>query len=593
MRREQRTEQSGNVQIPGVYRWGEEVQFTYTYAGRDGELLLFEGAAEKPFRRIPLRAKERVGHTGSVCCTLPVGDYTYLYRFGKEERTDPYAREVCYVPVGKTSQRRARLRPFAQAMEEFTCPPLSDLILYKAHVRGLTMQKKGCKAPGTFAGLQEMIPYFTELGITAVLLMPVYEFDHADRNYWGYTTGAYFAPKASYAAGDDPNAEFAMLVDALHAAGIACLTEFYFRPEEDPRFVTDALRHWILSFRLDGVRLAGEGQWTGAVKADPLLATKVLMLPYTEDAVPHGPDPVVRRYGVYNTEYRNTIRRFLKGDPAVTAEAVAGVQQANGVSLSPVNFLADQDGATLADLVMYEERHNEANGEENRDGAVTEFSWNCGVEGPTRKTSVRMLREQQIRNAILLLMTAQGMPLLYAGDECGNSQEGNTNAWCQDNPLGWVDWNKTKATALRTQLVREAIRFRKAHPVLHRDEPLRLVDYRSVGLPDLSCHGRSAWVTEQSPTRASLGMLYCGAYATRPDGTEDATLYLLYNLYWQAQRFALPDLPQTAGWICCADTTRPEVFYPEGEGPVIEEGTRQIEVAPRSIQILIAIPEKA
>ena len=463
------------------------------------------------------------------------------------------------------------------------------MILYKLHVRGFSMKRKGVKAPGTFAGLIEEIPYLKSLGINAVLLMPVYTGFHGDKNYWGYEEGYYFAPRERYAASGDANREFAELVCALHDADIACIPEFYFREDADARFVTDVLRHWMLRFGVDGFRLAGCGSWLPAVEKDALLSETILLLPEAEEEAFRMGGVFRRRRAVYRTDFRDVMRRFLKGDIDLPVEDVAALQRRNGVSLSYVNFMADQDGFPMADMVMYEERHNEMNGQENRDGTVANFSWNCGVEGPTRKPSVAALRRKQLRNAMLLLLTSQGIPLLYAGDEAGNTQAGNNNAWCQDNPTGWVTWKQTKEVTAWNAFVRQAIAFRKAHPVLHRSEPLRMADYRETGLPDLSYHCSAAWMQENSSSRVALGVLYGGDYADAEQGKKDDTLYILYNMYWQEQSLALPDAPEGKKWVVLADTATDDVFYPDAKCPkATPRGGKEITMAPRSIRILAA-----
>ncbi len=584
----------GNPAVSGVVRQASGTQFTASLPQGDAELYIYKGMEDKPFRVIPLPDEERIGSVSSVLINLPENEvYTYLYKTENGYHIDPYAEGICPVKHDGEIQWRGMVSPEKSVHSHSVHLHFEDMILYKLHVRGFTKNRKGMKAqPGTFAGVRDTIPYLKDLGINAVLLMPAYEFDEGKgsrKNYWGYAGGYYFAPKYSYSASGNPALEFAEMTDSLHEAGIACLLEFSFGEREDARLVTDVLRHWVMQYHVDGFRLAGEGPWLSAVSKDPLLTkTKILLSYVEENAFPVKTQPD-RSKAVYNTEYRDTMRRFLKGDPEISSEAVSWMLRRNGVTYSYISYFNDQDGFTLADMVAYEERHNEENGEDNRDGNSYNFTWNCGEEGPSRKASVCRLRDKQIRNALLILMTTQSTPMLYAGDEMLNTQNGNNNAWCQDNMTGWTDWKRSKAAAELHDFVKKLIAFRNQHPILRLSEPLRLVDYKACGFPDISYHSHAAWLLESRQLKAALGVLYCGKYAVKTDGTQDDTLYIIYNMYWQKQYFALPEPPAGTSWVLKADTEYGPVFYPEGEEPaIIEDENKQIPAEPRSIRILLA-----
>ena len=596
--------------ICGVFRSEKETSFVFSApAYAEAELHLFREEDTEPFQVIPLTEAYKTGSVYAVSVALPAEvKITYLYRVNGVYITDPYSRALQPVRTGEQTMLRSALTAPVAAGTSALATPFEDCVFYKLHVRGFSKQKRGgIKNPGTFAGIAQSIPYFKELGVNALLFMPVYEFftsagkpayaslkketaENAVRtNYWGYTKGWYFTPKQSYSASENAGAEFAAMVDALHKEDILCIPEFYFDAEEDPRLVTDVLRYWLLVYHVDGFRLVGDGGWLAAVRRDPLLkGTKLLFSYCEEDMSQPVSGPVRKEIAVYNADFEQCMRRFLKGDLDVGAEDAAWMQRRNAATFTYLSYFADQDGFTLADAVSYEEKHNEANGEHNQDGCAVNYTWNCGEEGPARKAAVRKLREKQIRNAMLFLMTAQGVPMIYAGDEMWNSQDGNNNAWCQDNPLGWVTWRRTKAAAELQNFVKEAIRFRKQHPVLHRTEPLRLTDYRSCGLPDLSYHSGSAWMQQSTRMKAAFGALYCGSYAKRDDGSDDDTLYILYNMYWQEQSFALPDPPAKTAWFIKADTSVKEGFYGDGKEPAVEAEEKCVAVPPRTICILIA-----
>ena len=243
-----------------------------------------------------------------------------------------------------------------------------------------------------------------------------------------------------------------------------------------------------------------------------------------------------------------------------------------------VNYAASNDGFTLADVFMYSEKHNEANGENNADGNDWNYSDNYGIEGPTRKKYIESLRKKQLRNAITAVFLAQGIPLLAAGDEIGNSQRGNNNAYCQDNAVGWVNWKNDKKYASLQQFVKKMTAFRKAHPVLRMEEPMRMNDYKGLGYPDLSFHCDSAWTVGFSPNRQSVGMLYCGPYADCEE-----MIYVAYNFHTGKQFLALPKLPKSKKWYKVMDTGNENGFL-EKE---VKMDAVQVEIAGMSIQILI------
>ncbi len=614
----------GDAWIRGV----RETESGYSFSiaipdGAEAELLLYTDAGKaQPCQVIPLPEEDRIGEVSAITVEMPHnGDWAYAYRVNGRIIPDRYANNVRSIISQETGKRElhALTAPAACAATQPLEIPFEDAVIYKAHVRGLTKKKPtGVRHPGTFLGIKEYIPYLKELGINMLMLMPPYEFcDTPDccgeyrldgnlrvlsvstgavrENYWGYTDGLYFSPKQSYCAGEDSCKEFSDMVDALHEAGIGCMPEFWFEASEDPRLVTDVLRHWVMHYHVDGFHLVGGGSWIHAAASDPFLKKSWILYDSFDDAAIN-----VRRLknggktlGIYNRGYEETMRRFLKGDPEISPEEAAWLLRRNDASCGYVNYFADQDGFTMADMVTYGERHNEENGEQNRDGCASNNSWNCGEEGPSRKLAIRKLRERQLRNAWLMLLTSQGTPMLYAGDEAMNSQGGNNNAWCQDNDTGWVTWKKTAEVRRMQEFVRRAAAFRHAHPVLHQGRPLRMEDYRGTGFPDVSYHSQTAWMSQTGQTKSGLGVLLSGAYGKKPDGEADDTLYLVYNMYWMPQNFALPDIPKGWKWMTAADTSQEEGFFDSLQELPLQEGDeKQLLVPERCVMILIAVQEQ-
>ena len=254
------------------------------------------------------------------------------------------------------------------------------------------------------------------------------------------------------------------------------------------------------------------------------------------------------------------------------------------------NSITAQTGFTLWDLVSYDGKHNEENGERNQDGPDYNYSWNCGAEGPSRKKNIIRLRKNQVKNAYMLLLTAQGTPCLLAGDEFYNSQKGNNNAYCQDNQVGWIDWKALKKNESLFQFVKNAIAFRKEHPILHVAGEMYGVDYQTRGLPDVSLHGERAWYMNSENTSRLLGIMYCGAYAHRADGSEDASIYVAYNFHWEDRIFALPNLAGYRKWKKVIDTSAvKENGFLEQEQ---ETYSKKLKVTPRTIVVLMAVEEE-
>ena len=341
-------------------------------------------------------------------------------------------------------------------------------------------------------------------------------------------------------------------------------------------------------YAVDGFVLLGEGVWMELLARDEILQDTKLICPgFDIKGMYGGKAPERRCLGEYHGGFQNTMRRFLKGDE----DQIPGFlyyNKENTATHGVIHYMANHDGFTLADLVSYDYRHNEENGEENRDGCTNNYSWNCGIEGETRKIKVQKLRERQMKNAILLLMLSQGTPLLYGGDELGNSQNGNNNPYCQDNEIGWVDWSRSRKFSGFTRFVQDVIRFRREHPILHMRRELRVTDYRSLGWPELSYHSERAWFSNTESSSRQAGILYCGAYVQDEEKPGDDFIYVMYNMHWNDYTFALPDLPEKSNWYLAVDSGKKaeEAVSPKGAEEKIEE-RKFLTVKGRTIVVLI------
>lgn len=603
----------GANKVPGGYQFAVEVP-----GGADASLVLYHKDSKTPLTEIPFGPEHR---TGNVCAFILPGfspcDYEYNFKINDEIVLDPWAysisgRKEFGVPVdGELHEIRCGFLPErAYNWGEDRSPdvPFEEMLLYKIHVRGYTMQRKlSPKKRGTFAGLVQMIPYWQELGINALELMPAWEFMevalpgpkngliHERRtqgkvNYWGYLSGCYFAPKSSYCAGGEPEKEFRDMIKALHRAGIVCIMEMFFPADVSPMLALRALQFWKLYYHVDGFHLTGDGVPLDLILRDAVLSDVYLMADgFPIDRIYGGKAPEQRKLAQYNDGFFRDMRCFLKSDEDMVRSASWHIRD-NSRFYGVINYMACQNGFTLYDMVTYNYRHNEANGEENQDGNSYNFSWNCGVEGPTRKAAIRRLREQQLRNSFLMLLLSQGVPMIYGGDEFGNSQEGNNNAYCQDNPVGWTDWKGITRNKRLLRFVKDAIAFRKEHPVLHQREELRSADYKGTGFPDISFHGERAWYLNQENASRLLGVMYNGAYGKKEDGYADDFIYVAYNFHWEPRSVALPNLPGGIVWRKAADTS-------DWEGDScfrLSEETYEkfVEIGPRAILVLLGRQER-
>ena len=509
--------------------------------------------------------------------------YRYRYYEGETVFTDSYARGINGLETWGDFKEQKRetfgrilFDDFDWEEDEPLKIPYKDTIIYGLNVRSFTMHKSsGVKHKGTFEGIIEKIPYLTNLGITAVELMPAYEYEECMAlpgpaktmeealqkctvevnekqkvNCWGFQEGYYFAPKASYAV-EKPELSFKKMVKALHQNGIEVIMHFYFPPGRKQTYILDILKYWVMEYHIDGFRLSGFQIPFVLIAQEPLLKeTKIRSDYFPVEEIYGGKPPLCRNLAANNGNFRNDMRRFLKGDENLINQVVF-YQKNNPVSNAVVNFLADYDGFSLYDCVSYERKHNEENGEENRDGSEYNFSWNCGVEGESRKKSVLELRGKQLKNALAMLFLSQGVPYLFAGDEFANTRFGNNNAYCQDNEIGWIKWKENRFTKELLSFTQELIAIRKKHPILHLECECHMMDPISCGYPDISYHGMEAWRPDLSYISRMIGIMLYGKHVP---GKEDDSFYIAYNMHWQEHKLALPKLSKGMKWVKILET---------------------------------------
>ena len=665
----------GAVAIPGG------VNFTiHTHGATSCELLLFHRKAEEPYAVIPFPESYRIGFCYSmIVFDLDIEEFEYAYRldgpydekkglrFDKNKiLLDPYARAVTgqsqwgHVNNAQHGYRaRVVQSNFDWGDQRHHSIPMEDLIIYELHVRGFTMdESSGVKHHGTFEGLREKIPYLKELGVNAVELMPIFEFDEMrdvrliDENelidFWGYNPVSFFAPNTSYCSSMEYNREgleLKTLIKDLHDNGIEVILDVVFNHtaegnEFGPCFsfkgfdnniyymltpdghyynfsgcgntlncnhpvvrdmILECLRYWVIEYRVDGFRfdlasILGRNDDGTPLSQPPLLRSlafdsilgNVKLIAEAWDAgglYQVGSFPSWKRWAEWNGRYRDDMRRFLKGDDFLAQTAAARITGSPDLydpayrgGNASINFLTCHDGFTLYDLYSYNQKHNEANGWGNTDGADDNNSWNCGVEGETDDPAILALRKRLMKNACAILLCSRGTPMFLSGDEFADTRYGNNNPYCQDNLISRLDWSLLKKNKDLFDFFQYMIRFRKDHPVIRKDlEPSYL------GIPAMSTHG----LTPDETNFSGDSHVVCVRFAGYNESTQKEDLvYLAVNSGWFPVTLTLPELPEHYKWKVAVNTGDPKCqFFHKNSMPTVES---KIFLGERSVIIFVA-----
>lgn len=665
----------GAVAIPGG------VNFTiHTHGATSCELLLFHRKAEEPYAVIPFPESYKIGFCYSmIVFDLDIEEFEYAYRldgpydekkglrFDKNKiLLDPYARAVTgqsqwgHVNNAQHGYRaRVVQSNFDWGDQRHHSIPMEDLIIYELHVRGFTMdESSGVKHHGTFEGLREKIPYLKELGVNAVELMPIFEFDEMrdvrliDENelidFWGYNPVSFFAPNTSYCSSMEYNhegLELKTLIKDLHDNGIEVILDVVFNHtaegnEFGPCFsfkgfdnniyymltpdghyynfsgcgntlncnhpvvrdmILECLRYWVIEYRVDGFRfdlasILGRNDDGTPLSQPPLLRSlafdsilgNVKLIAEAWDAgglYQVGSFPSWKRWAEWNGRYRDDMRRFLKGDDFLAQTAAARITGSPDLydpayrgGNASINFLTCHDGFTLYDLYSYNQKHNEANGWGNTDGADDNNSWNCGVEGETDDPAILALRKRLMKNACAILLCSRGTPMFLSGDEFADTRYGNNNPYCQDNLISWLDWSLLKKNKDLFDFFQYMIRFRKDHPVIRKDlEPSYL------GVPAMSTHG----LTPDETNFSGDSHVVCVRFAGYNEATQKEDLvYLAVNSGWFPVTLTLPELPEHYKWKIAVNTGDPKCqFFHKNSMPTVES---KIFLGERSVIIFVA-----
>jgi isoamylase len=537
--------------------------------------------------------------------------------------------------------------------------PSSQSIIYEMHVKGFTRHPSSGvseNSRGTYRGVIEKIPYLQDLGISAVELLPVFQFDAQDCppgrvNYWGYAPVSFFAPHQAYSSRQDPGGavdEFRDMVKALHRAGIEVILDVvfnhtaegnhngptvcfrgidntaYYILEQDRshyanysgtgntlnanhpvvrRMIVDSLRYWVEEMHVDGFRfdlasiLARDSSggvmsnppvlWD--IESDPSLAgTKIIAEAWDAAGLYQVGSFVGDSWREWNGCFRDDVRSFFRGDRGSLhhfADRFLGshdlYRHEEREAEQSVNFATCHDGFTLNDLVCYERKHNEANGENNRDGGDDNRSWNCGVEGPTDDPEIEKLRNRQVKNFLTVTLLSLGLPMLLMGDEVRRTQHGNNNTYCQDTEANWFDWSLLAKHAD----VHRFVRMLTARRLLRDVGPER----RRIPLTQLIKEGIKGWhgvKLKQPDWSASSHSVALSAELP----SESLLVYFIFNSYWEPLDFELPPVGggNKGSWRRWIDTFQqsPEDILAWQEAPSF--AGRNYRAGPRSVVVLWA-----
>ena len=670
---------------------------------------LFESPdAEHPFQSI--KFDNKMNKTGDVWHVFVQGLQApafYLYRvdgpfephnghrFNKNNYLlDPYAQELTDLSVLKEMREKhtipyditdiqkqglqsARLVPKCVVIndDDFNWQgdtplnlPLRQSIIYEAHLKGFTANPNSrVKYPGTYKGLIEKIPYLKELGVTSVELLPVQEFDEFEntninpktgerlKNYWGYSTIAFFAPKLSFSSDQSPGGavrEFKEMVRELHKNGIEVILDIvfnhtaegnekglpfnfrgfdnsiYYLLEQNNKeyytnysdcgntvncnhpvvrtFIIDCLRYWVCEMHVDGFRF-DLGSILGRDRNGNLMENPPMLERIAEDPILRHTKIIAEawdaggayqvgwfpggRWAEWNDRFRDDIKKFWRGD-GLNVSALA-TRLAGSADLyirdgrkpfHSINFVTSHDGFTMNDLVSYNGKHNDENGENNRDGSDHNISYNYGFEGPTRNRAIETIREQQIKNFLCTLLLSQGTPMLLAGDEMRRTQQGNNNAYCHDSELTWIDWSLKDTHSTMFRFVRRLIEFRLAHPAFCQGQ-----DHSYNSIPDIFWCNENGEAMDWSKGNGFLAFYLDGQHAEVFADIDDNDFYVMLNAGTKDKTVTIPPSPNGRKWYRVIDTAFPspyDILNP-GEEEILQNQAKYVQKA-RSFTLFLS-----
>lgn len=533
--------------------------------------------------------------------------------------------------------------------------PLADTVIYEMHVKGFSFHpSSGVAHPGTFRGIIEKIPYLKELGITAVELMPIHEFDEDEiirhnpisgerlKNFWGYSTINFFAPRSRYSASGGLGQqvkEFKQMVKAMHRENIEVILDVVFNHTAEGNemgptvcfrgidnsiyyilegnrhyknysgcgntmncnhpvvhnFIMDCLIYWVLEMHVDGFRfdlasVLGRDSKGNVLKNPPILQsisenpvlrdTKIIAEAWDAAGLYQVGSFPGERWAEWNGRYRDDVRSFWRGDKGCVSKLATRIsgssdlyEHAGKRPFHSINFVTCHDGFTLNDLVSYEKKHNQANGEDDRDGSDNNINCNYGAEGPTDSPGINRIRERQMRNFLVTLMLSQGVPMLLAGDELKKTQQGNNNAYCQDNEISWINWAYAGKNRSFLDFTIRLIQFRKDHPVFRRGHFFQGKDLDNNGLHDIKWFDNNLnhpdWHDEK---KRCLAFFMDGSSRGTGAKIPDNDFFVIFNAGNKSVVQKIPPPPEGKAWFLAINTylEGAESISPKGNEPLVK-----------------------
>ena len=550
--------------------------------------------------------------------------------------------------------------------------PLRFSVLYETHIRGITRHSSsGVSAPGTYRGVIEKIPYLKDLGVTSLEFLPLQEFNENElvsenpvtrqrlKNYWGYSTTAFFAPKASYAHDRRPGAqvrEFKEMVRELHKAGLEVILDIvfnhtaegnelgptfsfrgldntvYYMLDKNRRyyknysgcgntvncnhpvvrtFILDCLRYWVVEMHVDGFRF-DLGSILGLDEDGHLMENPPVLQRIAEDPILRNTKIIAEawdaggayqvgwfpggRWAEWNDRFRDDMRGYWRGDPKQSRHLATRLSGSSDLYLRDgrkpfhsINFVTSHDGFTLRDLVTYEKKHNNENGENSRDGGDHNLSANYGVEGPSADPKIETLRFRQMKNFVASMMVSLGTPMLLGGDEIGRTQGGNNNAYCQDSEVSWYDWSLREKNAHLYRFVKEMIAFRRRHPGFMRPEFYTGRDGNYNAIPDITWFDENGGTPDWNEIGHCLAMRVDGSKAEVLADKDDNDFFIMFNSGSEAANCKICEPLGGKKWVRTIDTAlpSPDDILPPGSEAVLDDRS-VYRLKERSMVVLIS-----
>lgn len=545
----------------------------------------------------------------------------------------------------------------------------SETVIYEMHVRGFSYHPSSpATSKGTYKGISEMIPYLKDLGVTAIELMPIQEFDESEninknpftgeklKNYWGYSTITFFAPRGRFSSSGTMGEqvyEFKEMVRDLHNAGIEVILDvvfnhtaegdhtgptlcfrgidnsIYYMLEDNKRyyknysgcgntvncnnpivrsFIIDCLKFWVIEMHIDGFRF-DLASILGRDEQGNILANPPLLETISEDPILRNTKIIAEawdaagafqvgnfpgRWAEWNSKFRDDVKRFWRGDDnsvgalATRITGSADLYEASRSPLHSINFITCHDGFTLNDLVCYSRKHNEANGENNRDGENNNISYNWGYEGPDTTPMIAKTRNRMVKNFITTLFVSQGTPMILAGDEFRRTQSGNNNAYCQDNEISWIDWTCVEKYQEIHRFTKMMIAFRKNHIILRRKRFFKGSVEHYFNSQDLTWHGVEPGKPDWTPGSRVLSCVLSGEYGRKETGEIDKDIYIAMNSSLFNKQIIIPESPSGFPWRRVIDTAlpSPDDFIDETNAAAISDSRYYLKR--QSLIVLIA-----